>query len=249
MVLGLLKPEDWQRLHGAVRSLVDSAPEFPTGQTELSPSDLIWIGRLRAILGEIGQITAPSRLDRAVSSLRNLRLREEGRSIVFELLFQAFAETELRSPNFESGFIPVGSKFDALAAIARIVERAASNVMFLDPYANHELLQSYCILAKEGVEIRILADKKSAKPDIIPAAEAWAKQYGKARPMSLRLAPERTLHDRAILVDQRLAVVVTQSFKDIAERSPASLTSLPEEAAKLKIAYYDEVWATSEVII
>jgi hypothetical protein len=69
----------------------------------------------------------------------------------------------------------------------------------------------------------------------------WTSQHGTSRPLGVRLAPPRALHDRAILIDGMTAWILTQSIKDFAKRSPAEIVRA-DDTASLKIAAYEAVW-------
>jgi hypothetical protein len=71
------------------------------------------------------------------------------------------------------------------------------------------------------------------------------EQFGPARPLSVRLAAPKTLHDRLILIDGATAWTLGQSFKDLVARSHTSLARLDREAGALKIAAYEKMWSTA----
>jgi hypothetical protein len=68
------------------------------------------------------------------------------------------------------------------------------------------------------------------------------------QPPQARLAPPKTLHDRAIFIDQTIAWTLTQSLKDFAKRSPAEIVRADDTAA-LKIAAYEEIWLRAQIIV
>lgn len=78
-----------------------------------------------------------------------------------------------------------------------------------------------------------------------PAAERWIAQYQKARPLQVRLAPAKTLHDRLIVTDKSVAWVIGQSFKDLAKRAHTSLVRMDPESGGLKISAYKAIWASA----
>jgi hypothetical protein len=93
-----------------------------------------------------------------------------------------------------------------------------------------------------------MADQANVKPSLQTASYKWVQQHGKNRPLLVRLAPQKSLHDRAIFIDQTTAWTLTQSLKDFAKRSPAEIVRADDTAA-LKIAAYEEIWASAQVII
>jgi hypothetical protein len=75
--------------------------------------------------------------------------------------------------------------------------------------------------------------------------QRWAAQHGPKRPIEARATAPRLLHDRLIVVDDAKVWNVSQSFKDLAARSPASITVAPAEVASLKISAYADMWAAA----
>lgn len=76
----------------------------------------------------------------------------------------------------------------------------------------------------------------------------WVLQHGSARPLSVRFAPQKALHDRAIFIDNAKAWTLTQSLKDFAKRSPAEIVRADDTAA-LKISAYEAIWAGARTIV
>ncbi|WP_137865114.1 MULTISPECIES: hypothetical protein [unclassified Sphingomonas] len=74
-------------------------------------------------------------------------------------------------------------------------------------------------------------------------------QHGSKRPLQLRLAPARTLHDRLLIADKSKAWILTQSLKDLAARSPATLQQVDAELSAMKWDAYSQIWDASQAII
>jgi hypothetical protein len=148
-----------------------------------------------------------------------------------------------QAPASVSGtFIPAGNEFDAMAAIAKVAERATSDLLVVDPYMDAKALTDFAPLAREGVRIRLLSDQHSHKPTLAPASERWRSQYKSTRPLEVRLTVPRTLHDRILITDGADVFVLTQSLNAIASRSPASIVRADAESAALKVAAYGGIW-------
>jgi hypothetical protein len=115
-----------------------------------------------------------------------------------KILYRALAKVELELPAPASGaFIPTGNAFDALKAIQRIFGLAKSSVLIVDPYLNEKILTDYAIFIPETVSVKLLADASSVKPTLGAALRHWRQQYGAARPIIVKVAPPRSLHDRS----------------------------------------------------
>jgi hypothetical protein len=174
---------------------------------------------------------------------------QSGVTTVFQIVYRALAHCELRLPPGSAGeFIPVGNSFDAFAALSKIFEKATSDVMIVDPYMDQSVLTDFGIAIPENVAVRLLADENDHKATLGPAAQRWVNQYGVVRPLSVRLAPRRSLHDRAIFIDRNEAWTLTQSLKDFAKRAPAEIVRADSIAA-LKVQAYEEIWTAATVLV
>jgi hypothetical protein len=145
-----------------------------------------------------------------------------------------------------SPLIPVGNSFDAYAAVAKVMSSAKRDVFVVDPYMDDTVLIDFGGTLVDNVALRLLTDQATAKPNLAPAAARWKAQYA-GRPLEVRLASPKALHDRAIFIDGSEAWTVTQSLKDLAKRSPAEIIRA-DDIAPLKIAAYEDVWSRATVI-
>jgi hypothetical protein len=136
---------------------------------------------------------------------------------------------------------------DAFAALAKILGSAKVDVFIVDPYMDATVITDFAGSVPDGIQLRLLSDEASARPDLGPAAKKWNQQY-QNRQLGVRLALPRTLHDRAIFIDGTQAWIVTQSLKDLAKRSPAEIVRADDTAA-LKVAAYESTSASAKVIV
>jgi hypothetical protein len=88
----------------------------------------------------------------------------------------------------------------------------------------------------------------AARPDLEPAGRRWKVQYHTSRPVEIRFAPLRALHDRAFIIDSTQAWTVTQSLKDFATRAHGEIVRADDIAA-LKIAAYEDIWSKARQIV
>lgn len=108
---------------------------------------------------------------------------------------------------------------------------------------DEKTLTDFAPLALEPVSLRLLTDKQTHKPGLRPAVERWVAQHAAGRPLAVRLAPPRTLHDRLIMVDGETVWILTQSLNAFASRAPASIVRVDGDTASLKIDAYEAMWA------
>ncbi len=164
------------------------------------------------------------------------------------LLSKALAQLEMRLPAGAGGtFIPAASPFEALNAVKIAVEKAEKDILFVDPYADMKLLTDFALAVPVGVTIRILADSdpRRLQASLRAASHRWIDQYRSARPLEVRLTPAKALHDRLILVDHTHAWQAGQSFKDLAQKSPSSVSRLPADVAAMKLETYADFWESA----
>jgi len=187
-----------------------------------APSDANhkWIGKLDALLAAGDDVANLAELRTNANIIQAHTPMEASRAAqgITGVLYRALAAAELRAPVSAKGsFILAGNAFDAMAAIGKVLEAAK----------------------------RLLADEKDHKPTLRPAQQRWLTQYGASRPVEVRLAAHRILHDRLIIVDDTDTRVLTQSLNSFAARSPASIVRVDDETSALKIAAYAAIWAAS----
>jgi hypothetical protein len=214
------------------------------------PETIKWLGRAHALIAAQGDINDVIEIKRQTG--RAVQHTDDDGDRVYRkvaareiaiLVYRALATAELHAPaSVQGAFIPAGNAFDAVTAISKILEGAKSDVLIVDPYMDEKTLIDFAPLASEGVTIRLLADENSRKPTLHPAVERWKTQYGPRRPISAKLAASHTLHDRLIMVDGSQVWILTQSLKDFAARSPASIVRADDDAAALKVTAYQSIW-------
>jgi hypothetical protein len=120
--------------------------------------------------------------------------------------------------------------------------------MVIDPYLDHSALTEFGLAVPEGVTLRLLADEDNYKSTLRPAAGRWIEQYGDTRPLKVRLAASRLLHDRAIFIDQKEVWTITQSLKDFAKRAHAEIVRV-DSTASLKVTAYERMWTAATALI
>lgn len=237
---------DPETLYRQLGRLIETMPDLL--EVPVSNEVHLWLARAFALVKEVGNLADPALFSVTVNNL-GTTARFQAAGEIKNIVFRAFAIAEMGAPAGVSGaFIPVGDSFDAFAALSKVLRTATKDVLIIDPYMDETALTEFGGAVSENVCLRLMADQASCKSTLQPAANKWVQQYGITRPLLVRLAPQKTLHDRAIFIDQTTAWTLTQSLKDFAKRSPAEIVRADDTAA-LKIAAYEEVWASAQVII
>lgn len=240
--------KDYQYLYVQLGRLLETAPDVNDRSQFKTTAGQQWLARGHALVAEVGVgIDAIE----YTTSVKNIPAGVYGNGLeqVLTILHRALAHCELKVPRAAAGsFIPVGSSFDAYAALSKIFQTASNDVFIVDPYMDETALTEFGLAVPATVNLRLLADEKAFKESLRPAASKWVAQHGTDRPLDVRLSPTRTLHDRAIFIDGTFAWTLTQSLKDFAKRSPAEIVRA-DGTAKLKIGAYELLWDTALPII
>jgi len=227
--------------------LIKTMPDLKE-KVPFRPETHIWLGRAAALIELVCDPLEYAEFRKAVDWLGVMN-RDQQIQIITKVLYRALARAEILAPITASGaFVPVGEPFAAFTAVSKIIGNASNRVLIVDPYADEKVLTDYAVLAPEGVEIGILGDLASVKPSLKPAMANWLKQYATTRPLEVRLTPARALHDRLIFVDNKEAWMLTQSLKDFAARSPATIARVDAETAGLKVVAYQQIWHSATPI-
>lgn len=203
-----------------------------------------WLGMTHALVEGTGALTEAHTFRQRSLDLSNKHIGPAALEEVTLILHRAVGRAKLRSPaSVSQALLPVNASFDAFATIAGILTSATSAVMIVDPYLDYKVLE-FARAAHEHVVIQLLTDSKQHGADFLPAVDQWWKQFGKTRPLEVRLAPKGALHDRMIFLDGTVAWTLTQSFNKLAARSPAEIVRVDHIAAE-KIAAYTAYWSTA----
>lgn len=237
---------DPENLYRRLGRLIETMPELSTQPT--SSKIHLWLAQAHALVMETGNIADAAMLTVEVSHLNTGAWGNAVHNIT-AIVFRALAKAELNAPPGVGGmFIPVGNSFDAFAAISKILKSATHDVLIVDAYMDETALTEFGIAVPENVRLRLLTDKEYYYSTLEPAIKKWIEQYATKRPIEVRLTVKKTLHDRSIFIDNAISWSITQSFKDIAKRSPAEIIR-SDDNAEQKIAVFEEIWNRSTPLL
>jgi hypothetical protein len=240
-------PIDPQALYVQLGRLIEEMPDLKA--SGLLPERAVpWLARAEALPSASGDLV--DQMDLRMALQQRGQYPEWAAQQVALVLHRALAKAELSAPIAQRGaFIPAGSPFDAIRSFSKILGELKRDVLIIDPYLDEKALTDFAPLAPEAVSLRLLADERDYKPALRPAAERWTKQYGSTRPLEVRLAASRSLHDRLIIADGHEVWTLTQSLNAFASRSPASIVRVMDDATvRRKIDAYHDMWATAAVL-
>jgi hypothetical protein len=239
---------DAETLYRQLGRLIETVPTFPPHPSPLTVEQQQWLARARALIYETNDLTLRTAFIGVIGHIHGPN-RINMLPLIMQQLYDALALAEVKAPPSAQGaFIPAKNSFDAFAAINRILQSATSDVLIVDPYLDETILTEFGGSILGSIPLRLLSDRATVKPSLAPAAKAWTAQHGTSRPLAVRYAHPKALHDRLIIIDKTIAHSLTQSFKDFAKRSPAEIVRTDDTAA-LKISAYEAVWANPALII
>ena len=206
-----------------------------------------WLGRAAALVEATGHMADSVQL--SVSENLSGALQDLNAQTIATIVHRALARAEMNAPAVAKGaFIAAGSAFDAFAAVGKVLSTVKSDVLLVDPYADEKVLTEYALLAPEKITLRLLTGDTTHKATLKPAAERWLRQHSQQRPLEVRLAPARSLHDRLILVDNATAWTLGQSFNALAERAHTSISRMEPEPGSRKIDAHALIWQAAQPI-
>lgn len=207
-----------------------------------------WLADVYACVSESGELYEAAQVRTMVPLL--LAGSSRPAQVIQTALYRAYAVAKLKAPaQAVSSFVAVGNQHDAFKTLAKVLTEAQHSLFIVDPYLDHTILDDFLMLPNVGVVIRMLtSDKPQWLATLKPAATKWVQQHGSNRPLEVRFVSGTQLHDRDIILDNTSGYSVTQSFKDIAKRSPAAILSTGNETALMKLAAYDALWVNASVI-
>jgi hypothetical protein len=241
---GMRTPADWEALYLQLGQIISDEPKIPSGDKRGSSEILRWLGRAEALIDEASGVVDHHKF----GSLRTTMLTaiqtdaESQMRHIRGLLYAALARAEINAPTAARGaFIPAGNSFDALTAIAGVLRECRGSVIIVDPYMDTVALTDFLTMITEGIPIHLLASGKQKHAGLPEAVERWKAQYAQARPIELRFAAPRLLHDRLIMDDANVWSL-SQSFNNFAQHSPAMVQRVGADIASAKREAFTEMW-------
>lgn len=233
---------DPEALYLQLGQLVAEMPQLD-GPNDLTTDEHRWLGQVTALVSEISPGGETNKLIIAIDHLGTV-LRHQNAMQICAIVHRAMALANARAPAAARGsYVAIGAGFDALKAVGKVLAEAKSEVHIVDPYMDAKVLTDFAPLAPENVAVRLLCDQFYTKAGAVqPAAARWVAQFANIRPLEVRLSAPRALHDRLIIVDQKVVWSLTQSLKDFAGRSPATVMRMDPELAAMKVQFVESIW-------
>lgn len=247
---GMHTPADWEALYHQLGQVISDEPKIPSGDRRGSSEVLRWLGRVGALIERVNGVIDKVKFDNMRTSLLMApgANPEPQMRQIRGLLYAALAKTELNAPSAARGaFIPAGNAFDALTAVTGVLRECKGWALIVDPYLDSVALTDFLPMTPVGLPLRLLASGKQKGSGLPEAVERWKAQFAQNRPVELRLATPRLLHDRLIMDEERVWSL-SQSFNAIAQRSPAMVHRVSADIAAAKREAFVDMWASATPI-
>lgn len=228
-----------------LEAAIHDAPPF-TYEEPLTDADKRWLGRANALLEASGAVPALVNFRTARQALGTY---SHSRDNLLIPLHDAYSRIELLVPAAMQGaFIPGGDTWNGYVALVRIMQTECDDLLIVDPYLSSVIYTDLAPHSAARKSVRCLAMKRPEyHPGLQAAAGKWAgDDISKHRAVEVRYAPQGSLHDRLVIIDGAEVWLVSQSLKDIAKKSPASVSRAEAELGKMKVEHYQQVWEASE---
>ncbi len=224
-----------------LEAVIRESPNFVYGDP-LTEKELRWLGRADAILEASGAIPA---LLSFRTARHNLGGYSHSRDNILIPLHDAYSRMELLAPIASQGaFIPAGATWNGYAALIKLVQTECNDLLIVDPYLNASIFTDFAphATARHGVRC-LTARRQEYHLSLLASAGRWATDtISQTHQVDVRYVPSGSLHDRLIIIDNREVWLISQSFKDIAKRSPASVTRADMEMSLMKAQHYEALW-------
>ncbi|MCH2546939.1 MAG: phosphatidylserine/phosphatidylglycerophosphate/cardiolipin synthase family protein [Alphaproteobacteria bacterium] len=242
-----------ETLYMRIGRLIESMPDL--ANIQLTAETQKWLADAYALTKASEDLMESIEIKAAIDTLsthagyqgNSVYQRDSSARKIQNILCRVLAIAELKAPvSVQGSFIPAGGSFDAFAVISKVFSKANSEIIVVDPYLDKKIFTDFAAAIPENVTIKLLADEKDHKSTLQPAFKNWVKQYGNTRPVELKLAPNRSLHDRLVIVDNSEVWILTQSFNAFALRAPASIVRFQDPDTKIKA--YENIWNTAKAV-
>ena len=242
LMAGIIRPKvNPEVLLAEIEDLVRNRPtpdDFLYGLDDA----LAWLGRAGATLSHWDSPRGGAILIVAETDLHSKNMAQIGRGYgrLIALLNEARHSVRMESAQSMNVAVEKGAVFDYFDGLRKIVERATSELFFVDPYLDADFVARYLPFVHPGVSVRLLGRQNKWLGTLLPAVDAYAKQKGAN--ITVRSTDH---HDRFVFVDGKECYQSGASFKD-GGKAPTALTQITDAFAAMSQTY-EGMWAAAKV--
>lgn len=228
-----------EKVRAQLEHLISTAPSFEYG-VDRTIEDTRWLAKAEAMLSQGGELVDVS--DFRLARGRLGTYTHDSLSILRPVMTAYYRVEVLCPPSAQGVFIPQGDEWGGFAALVSLLSIQRQAVLIVDPYLD---ANAYCevVGVAKASELRFLA--ATTYRDGLNVAHAKRVASGDGT-VHLRYRKKGSLHDRLIILDNAEVWLVSQSLKDIAVRSPASLSKADDGLARMKVEAYAALWDNAD---
>lgn len=210
-----------------------------TKLTHELPENEAWLGRVAAVVN-IWDTVRGTLLLPHVQGLVGYRANNPAASIqaILTTLHQLQHETRMATTGPLTVVIGTSRPFHYFDEIRKIIEKANTDVFFVDPYLDADFVSTYLPHVKANVQIRLLG---RVCKTLEPAVKLFRNQEG----AKIELRTIAGFHDRYVFTDHRECYQSGASFKDGAKASPTTLTQITD-AFDAMASTYENLWSRAK---
>lgn len=212
----------------------------PTVMEMGSDAVLPWLGRVKAALHSWDALEATNliMIEPRLHS-NDSRDNERGYRELIAMIYQARAALRLRITPI-SVLAGKGMVHDYFDGVRKVIERAATGVLFVDPYLDADFVSRYLAYTPKSVQIRLLTREKLAT--LLPAIDT----FGAQRNEKILVRSTDKIHDRYVFVDGKECYQSGASFKDGGKNAPTTLTPIIDAFTAVQQTY-EAIWTGAKV--
>ncbi|UNK57166.1 hypothetical protein MNQ95_13670 [Pseudoxanthomonas daejeonensis] len=152
-------------------------------------------------------------------------------------------QLQLATNTFTTRQLGAGAVHDYFEEVRQLLAGASRDVLFIDPYIDATFVTRYLPQIPQGVGVRLLTAERQVAA-LRQSLNLFQAQHGTA--VELRALPDRSMHDRHLVVDARDVYQSGASFKDGARNAPTSINQIVDVAADL-IRAHEANWSGARV--
>jgi hypothetical protein len=208
-----------------------------------STENFAWFGRALAVLEKwnpMVSIELQGFLDRMFGRyvIANDAVQRVNKLVT--LLHQAQHDLRMETQGPITVIVQTKMVFEYFEEVRKIIELAAQDLMFVDPYLEAEFVARYLQYVPDGVKVRLLTREKLAK--LLPAIDVFVQQSCTV----IEVRSAANFHDRYVFVDSLSCYQSGSSFKDGAKSSPTTLTQITDAFTPM-LRTYEDLWKNAKV--
>ncbi len=150
----------------------------------------------------------------------------------------ATSDLQMSMPEETAGIYQAEDPFAFYNDLRDILDRASGEIFIADAYIDNSLFELYLGNLNKTIKLRVLSNNLPGN------TLAVAKLFAASR-QSFELRTSKSLHDRAIFVDDR-CWIVGQSVKDAATKKP---TYMVEFSNPIMRTIYETIWTDATSVV